>query len=379
MSDNHSERPSSGSVLCELGDALAALGLSHGTLRLCSPPQYHARSTIYFVGDGCQAGHGCRWVVKCPDEAARQDDLATPATAEDQYEALRVLTAHFASVAPRLRVPRPVAYLPAAGGLAMEHVNGTGLDDLVRPRSFMRPQELLAGVALSGSFLRHLHALEARYSTVLNTRRLADDLMELAEATLAPAGLALPAVVLDELRAVPGTNVADGVVRLHGDFAPVNMLVGGVDSVVGIDASLTDVGPAEDDLARFLMMLMTDPLFLGSADSRRARLFRASVQNTLLEAYGSDGRTSALLELRLIRQLCLRWLQRHNARTARSPSLSGLRKRVVDRLFAVLLTERAEKLATAPHASVSLARGTARKPVSQPGGAPSFAYWYTRT
>jgi aminoglycoside phosphotransferase (APT) family kinase protein len=350
---DHPEHPSSGSALGALREALAERGLSHGTLRLCSPPHYHARSTIYFVGDGRQAAQGCRWVIKCPNETARQDDLASPVTAEDQYETLRVLSAHFASVAPRLRVPRPVAYLPAAGGLAMEHVNGTSLDDLVRPRSIMRPQELLAGVALSGSFLRHLHALEARRSSVLNTRALADELVELAETRLAPAGLALPVALLDELRAVPDTNVPVGVVRLHGDFAPVNMLLGRADSVVGIDASLTDLGPAEDDLARFLMMLVTDRLFLLAADSARARALRRSVQATLVEAYAGDARTSAFLELRFIHQLCLRWLQRHNARAARGPSLSGFRTRVVDRFFALLLVERAQMLASAPRASLS--------------------------
>jgi len=347
------ERSRTEDLLRVLGDALAARGISHGALRLCGPPRYHARSTIYFVGDGHHSGCECRWVIKCPDEAARQDDLATPLTAEDQYEALRVLTAHFGSVAPRLRVPRPAAYLPTAGALVMEYVNGTSLDDFLRPRSILRPQAVLDGVALSGSFLRHLHALEARPSTVISTRALADEVLELAEARLAPAGLALPAVVLDELRSVADTDVGVSVVRLHGDFAPVNMLLDDANSVTGIDASLADVGPPEDDLARFLMMLVTDRLFLVSADSTRARGFRTSVQGILLEAYGGDATTSALLELRFIRQLCLRWLQRHNARTARNPSLSGLRRRVVDRFFALLLAERAEALATAPRTSVS--------------------------
>ena len=320
---------------------------------MCSPPQYHARSTIYFVGNGGHACSECRWVIKCPDGAARQDDLATPLTAEDQYDALRVLTDHFASAAPRLRVPRPVAYLPADGALAMEYVNGTSLDDLVRPRSILSPQRLLNAVALSGSFLRHLHALEARRSTVFNLRAAADELLELAETRLAPAGLAVPAVVLDELRSVADTDVAVGVVRLHGDFAPVNMLLGRSDSVVGIDASLTDVGPAEDDLARFLMMLVTDRLFLLAADSARARALRRSVQATLVDAYAGDARTSAFLELRFIHQLCLRWLQRHRARAARGPSLSSFRTRVVDRFFALLLVERAQMLASAPRASLS--------------------------
>jgi aminoglycoside phosphotransferase (APT) family kinase protein len=347
------ERPSTGNVLRALDQALADLGISHGTLGLSSPPHFHARSTIYFVADGSHPRRGCRWVIKCPDEAARQDDLGTPLAAEDEYEALRVLTAHFASVAPKLRVPRPLAYLPEVRALAMEYVKGTSLDDLVRPRSLLRTRPLLDAVALSGRFLRHLHALEAPYSTEISARALADEVLELAETRLAPAGLALPAVLLAELRRVADTDVAVSAVRLHGDFAPVNMLLNGGNSVTGIDAGLTEVGPAEDDLARFLMMLVTDRLFLLTADSARARALRRSVQATLVEAYTGDARTSAFLELRFIHQLCLRLLQRHNARAMRRPSLSGFRKGVVDRFFALLLVERAEMLASAPRASLS--------------------------
>jgi aminoglycoside phosphotransferase (APT) family kinase protein len=346
-------RPSTEDVLGAFDEALAALGISHGRLGLTRPPHFHARSTIFFVADGPTPRGGCRWVIKCPDETARQDDLPTPLTAEGQYRALQVLTAHFASVAPRLTVSRPVAYLPAVGGLATEYVRGTSVDELVRPGNILRLQALLDSVASSGRFLRHLHSLEAPRGTILNTRALADEVLELADARLAPAGLVLPAPALDALRDVPDVDASVGAVVLHGDFAPVNMLVDGAGSVTGLDVSMTEIGPAEDDLARFLMMLVTHRLFLASAGWTRLRALRTSVQGTLLEAYAGDAGTSVFLELRFIQQLCLRWLQRHNARVARDPYVSGFRARVVDRLFSLLLAERAEMLATAPRTCVS--------------------------
>jgi aminoglycoside phosphotransferase (APT) family kinase protein len=346
-------------ILRSLGEALAALGSSHGTLALSCPPQFHARSTIYFVGDGDEPGRACQWVVKCPHEGAAQDDLANPVGAAQQFEVLRVLTTHFATVAPKLRVPRPVAYLADVGALAMEYAHGTGLDRLVRPGGLFRPQRLLQGIALSGTFLRHLHALEPRRSVILSLHRLAEEVLTLAEERMRPSGLLVPAIVLDILRDVTKTEGAAVAVRLHGDFAPVNMLLDGRGSVTGLDVSLTDYGLPEDDLARFLMMLVTERLFLLSPDTARARALRDMAQATLLEAYAGDAQTSAFLELHFTRQLCLRWLRKHNARLARGPSLSGLRKRVVDRYFQLLLCERAEALVEA----------TARLAVDQPSSA----------
>jgi hypothetical protein len=341
-----------GGILRSLGEALERLDVPHGALTLSRPPKHHARSTIYFVGEGRR----CRWVVKSPHEGASQEDLATPLSAECEYEALRRLTAHFATVTPQLAVPRPVAYLHDVRALAMEYVNGTGLDRLVRPRRMLRADALLAGVALSAWFVRHLHALEPQRAPLRSPGVLAEELLELAEEKMHPAGLVLPPVVVDALRNVARTEVPVGAVRLHGDFAPVNMLLDGTGSVTGLDPNLTEVGPPEDDLARFLMMLLTQRLFLLGSNSKRTRALREAVQAALREAYAGDHRTWSFLELYFIRQLCLRWLRRHNTRIANRPAASGVRERVVDRYFALLLAERAEALVTAPRVGLDLVR-----------------------
>jgi aminoglycoside phosphotransferase (APT) family kinase protein len=331
-------------VLAGLGEALTAAGHAHGRLFLTEAPHLHARSTIYFVGDAAEPERRCQWVVKRPYEWAGQEDLAAPLDAGRQFEALRVLASHYAPMAPELRVPRPVAFLADLEAFAMEYAKGTSVDGLVRPRRLIGPEPLLDGVALSARFLRHLHALEAAGPAMIRPRALAEEVLTLEEETMRPAGLALPAELREALEAVSAVEVRVQTVRLHGDFAPVNMIIDRGTSVTGIDVTLAEFGIPEDDLARFAMMLATERLFLASSDVASARELRRRAEAVLLETYYGEPSTSDLLELRVIQQLCRRWLRRHTARIATRPWLAAARKRLVDRYFETLLAERARLL-----------------------------------
>jgi aminoglycoside phosphotransferase (APT) family kinase protein len=334
-------------VLTAFGEALKDAGGSPGRLFLVDAPRLHARSTIYLVGAAGGAGHA-RWIVKRPVEDAGQEDLAEPMNASQQFEALQLLASHYALTAPVLRVPRPVALLPSLGAFAMEFAEGAGVDSLVRPRRLLEPRPLLEGIALSASFLRHLHAIEPPRQALVDPRALALEILTLAEETMRPAGLVLPAEVTEALEGVPATEVWVPTFRLHGDFAPVNMIVEAGKYVTGIDISLTDVGIPEDDLARFVMMLATERLFLAGSSVASTRALRRRAEGVLLQGYYGDDSTSMLLELRVIQQLCLRWLRRTTARVATRPLLAGARKRLVDGYFVRLLGERACALADAP-------------------------------
>jgi aminoglycoside phosphotransferase (APT) family kinase protein len=331
-------------VLVPLSAALVAEGHPHGRLVLTHPPQLHARSSIYFVGDAEQPDRGCRWVVKRPDTGAQQEDLPNPLDARRQYTVLRMLEAHYEPLAPALRVSRPVAFLEDSGALAMEYAPGIELDSLLRPRSVFDPKPLLDGIALAGRFLRHLHAFEPPHHALVRPRGLGEELLALVEQKMRPAGFAPPAELSEVLEQLPDTEDHASAVCLHGDFAPVNMIVEGGTSVTGIDISLAEVGFPEDDLARFLMMLATARLFVAGAGARRTRALRQRAQLALLEAYYGEARTSALLELRFIRQLCLRWLRRCMARIESKPRLGGVRRRLVDRHFETLVRERSRAL-----------------------------------
>src|SRR5918911_1344158 len=244
-SPHDGDRSSASAVLTSLEAAFDLAGRPRGRLFFSAPTQFHARSTVYFVGDATEIDRGSQWVVKRPNEGAAQEDLDNPVGAEQQFEALRLLAAHFEPVAPLLRVPAPVAFLPD-----------------------------------------------------------------------------LPAEAVEVFEALPDVEVRARSVRLHGDFAPVNMILGARNCVSGIDPSLSGVGIPEEDLARFLMMLATEQrLFLISPEVKRVRAMRRRAESVLLERYYGEAATSVLLELRLIQQLCRRWLRRHMARVARRPSL----------------------------------------------------------
>jgi aminoglycoside phosphotransferase (APT) family kinase protein len=351
VSDNtgNRDRSSASAVLKSLEAAFDVAGRPRGRLFFSASTQFHARSTIYFVGDATQFDRGSQWVVKRPKEGAAQEDLENPLGAEQQFEALRLLAAHFEPLAPTLRVPAPVAFLPELGALAMEYASGTSLDRLIASRGIFLPNPLLEGIALAARLIRHVHALEPPHEELLRPRALADEILALWDSTMQREGLLLPAEAVDVLEALPDVQVRARTVRLHGDFAPVNMILDAANCVTGIDASLSRVGIPEEDLARFLMMLATEQrLFLISPEVRPLQAMRRRAESALLESYYGEATTSVLLELRLIEQLCRRWLRRHMARMGTRPSLEVVRRRAVDRYFAYLLRERCQALACAP-------------------------------
>jgi aminoglycoside phosphotransferase (APT) family kinase protein len=331
-------------VLGPLSAALHAAGQPHGRLVLTRRPQLHTRSTIYFVGDADQRDRGCRWVVKQPNTGARQEDLPHPLDARWQYTVLRTLEAHYEPVAPKLRVPRPVAFLEDSGALAMEYASGIEVDSLLRPRSIFSARALLESIALAGRFLRHLHAFEPPHHALVRPCALGEEMLALVDETMRPAGFLPPVELSTVLEQLPETAARATTVRLHGDFAPVNMIVEGGTAVTGLDISFSDVGFPEDDLARFLMMLATARLFVAGAGARSTLALRHRAQSALLRGYYGEARTSVLLEMRFIRQLCLRWLRRCMARIESKPHLADVRRRVVDRHFEALLRERSRLL-----------------------------------
>ena len=334
-------------VLAELCRGLDAAGVPHGPLRLARSPQRHARSTIYLVADD-ERPRAPRWVLKQPDVRAAQEDLAQPLTAADQFRALCEAADHLAPLAPELRVSRPVALLPGASAFAMEYVGGVALEGMLRPGSVVRPGPLLRGIAASARFLHHLHELDPPRAAMVRPRAIADEVLALAEDSLEPAGIPLPRDVRAALEAVPPGRVDAQMVRLHGDFAPVNMIADARGHVTGIDIDLCRVGLAEEDLARFLMMLSTARFFLAGADVSPIRALRLRAEATLLRGYcAGAASTSLMLELCLIRQICRRWLYRQAAREETLPPAHRLRKRAVDRCFERLLRERAAALAPA--------------------------------
>jgi len=301
-------------------------------LAFAEPPVRHARSTISVL-----VANGRRWVVKQPDLDARQEDLSPPVSAAVEFASLVRLDRHFAPCAQRMRVPRPVALLPDASGFVMEYVAGPSVPALLRPA---RPRPLLHAIEAAGAALAHLHALEPPARVAVDSGLLATGTLTFADEAMAPLGLRLAPAVRAALAEPPSRTVEAAWVRLHGDYAPVNVIVEPSRGVAVIDPSLEATGLPQDDLSRFLTMLYTDRYFL----LRPGAGVRAAAAAALLRGYAQQV-DPTILRLRLIDCLCRRWVRRQMARLHGVPRLAGARARLVDAQFARLLAGAAAGLA----------------------------------
>jgi len=161
------------------------------------------RSSIYFVGSPTPAGGEPRWVVKQPNVAWSQDDLDSPATAQQEFLALTRLDSHFQKIGGSSRVPTPVALLPEVGAYAMEYVAGRTIRQQLHYGSAVRPASLLGGLAAEARFIRHVHALEVFATRVTDLRDEAHKVLAVAAEKLHPVGLALPEQVRRTLAEFP--------------------------------------------------------------------------------------------------------------------------------------------------------------------------------
>jgi aminoglycoside phosphotransferase (APT) family kinase protein len=282
--------------------------------------------------------------VKQPDERSTQEDLTSPASAESEFASLVRLAAHFSPLEPRLRVPRPVALLPEIGAFAMEAIHGRDISALIGFGTPVEMHRLLPAVARSAAFLQHLHRIDLPSEEVVDLRAKAEALLEYGELFTARYGFPLPGELTETLHAIPARSVPARICRLHGDFAPVNVLMDDEGNAVGIDAALDRVGLPEHDLARFLVMFGSERLFIAGERLAFIRAVRRGAEATLLQTYYGEADPPLLLELELIDGLCRRWLRRHITRLENRPSLSAARRRMVDAHFRRLLDESAERI-----------------------------------
>ncbi len=313
-------------------------------LALTRRPQRHSRSMIYFIGAGRFRSGWAEWIVKQPDELSTQEDLSSPASAESEFASLVRLAEHFSPLEPRLRVPRPVALLPEIGAFAMEAVHGRDIPALIGLGTPLNTHRLLLAVAQSAAFLKHLHNIDLPSEEVVDLRAKAEALLEYGELFRARHGLPLPSELTETLRAIPARSVPARICRVHGDFAPVNILIDSQGNAVGIDSALDRVAFPEHDLARFLVMLGSERLFIAGQRVAFIRAVRRRAEATLLQTYYGEADPPLLLELELIDALCRRWIRRHVTRLENRPSLSGARRRLVDTHFRRLLDESAERI-----------------------------------
>lgn len=305
------------------------------------------RSAIYVVSAPA-SGPGARWIVKQPHTEWSQDDVSNPLGAQQEFEALRRLHAHFDGLGLPFRVPEPVAFLPDVDAVAMEYVDGVTVKDLLHYGSLRRPTTLLDGLAASGAFLRHLHALETLPPVEVDLAERARRVLAVAEEKLHPLGLDLPDRVRRTLLDVPATRVSSPQVRLHGDFGPANILLARDGSTVGIDASLEAVGVPEEDLVRYVALTsgiirLAPELVLPPFGAVRRQL-----EHRLLAAYYETPTWPPLFELTHLHQLCRRWCRlRELAAQSDTSARLAVKLRVIGAQMRLLMRDTAQRLTRA--------------------------------
>ena len=303
------------------------------------------RSSIYFVGPSTPVRGQPRWVIKQPNVAWSQDDLDSPATAEQEFQALTRLDAHFKQLGGKSRVPTPVALLPDVGAYAMEYVDGRTIRQQLNYGSAVRPANLLGGLAAAASFARHVHALEGFAPRVIDLRDEAHKVLAVAAEKLHPVGLALPEQVRRTLAECPTLVVSSPQAWLHGDFGPGNILIAKTGSTVGLDPALDVVGPPEDDLVRFVALMSGSIRFAPETLAPPARRIRQRLETELLVSYYGAKTYPPLFELRLLHQLTRRWIRsRELARQTERPSILPSRLRVIGAQMRLLMKESERRL-----------------------------------
>ena len=265
------------------------------------------RSDIFILRADASGRCDRRWVVKRPHTGWSQDDVGSPLSAREEFDALGRLHRHFERLQTPTRVPTPVAYFPELDAFAMEFVDGVTLKNLLDYRSLLHPRALLNGIEAAGEFLRRLHALEQLPDVDVDLRDEAQTIVQVAEEKLHPLGLELPERVRRTLDAVPSTRVTSRQVRLHGDFGPANIILASDGSTVGLDADLSRVGRPEHDLARFVALVAGVIRLSPEIAFPPLTAVRRLLEGQLLRSYYQGADWPPLFELTYLHQLSRRW------------------------------------------------------------------------
>jgi aminoglycoside phosphotransferase (APT) family kinase protein len=329
----HGEIPD---VLSALQSALSASGELQGLVTPVAPSRTLARSTVYFAGDTAAPAKGCRWVVKQHRQNGGQIDLEEPLHAAEQFRSLATLHRHFRSVDEPLGVPRPVALFGDLDAFAMQHVAGVQVNRLLRPAAVINPAPAMEGARRSGLLLSRLHDAARSAATRIDTRAMADGILELAAS--ASPDISLPTPVRRVLEALPSRVLDCPTVGLHGDFAPVNVIVDRSGGAYAIDVDHYRSGVPEQDIARYLTLLGTDRLFMVGCGAPGVEGLRRRLEQALLAAYDAPRSPAIVLDLEVTDQLLRRWMTRVRGRRI------GLRRKAIDRRFRTLLEERGERI-----------------------------------
>jgi hypothetical protein len=293
------------------------------------------RSSLYFLG---LAGSrpDCLWVVKQPHNGCHQEDLASPLSAADQFEALQRLHSHLRKSEDPIAAPRPVAYVPELEAYVMEYVPGPTLTGLIRPGAVRHPHSLLLGVAGAAQVLHAVHSLESAEADRIDLLDLSRRAAGRGRHLLEEAGL--PKRDHWFAPSCSAHSATVWKVLLHGDFAPENIVMS-PSALYCLEPDLREKDWAEHDVVRFLLMLFDAPLFVAGVDIPSVQNLRRRAGATFLDAYYREGPWPDVLQPLMVQAVAARWSTRHTDLAKRAPRLRKARELLLRRYFGRLLDE----------------------------------------
>jgi aminoglycoside phosphotransferase (APT) family kinase protein len=340
-------------VLTAVGRYLANAGADAEDLTLVGAPRISERSKIYRVAR--YSGLGPGYVVKIPSPGQPHIDTAAPLAAAAQFAALERACCLYADEDTHA-VARPVAVLHELGALVTQYVPGVTVSKAMR-RAVLEPAKAYKAAAAAGDALRRLHRHAQRPARETSLSELVEEVFAVERSVLRPIGLQLPPEVRRVLDSVPAQTVAARRVLLHGDYVGLNLILTQDDQVTLIDPVLASEGLPEDDVARFLTVLSSAPVFVPGAVLPPIRRLRQRLERTFLAQYG-DADQPVILELRLLHEHTLRWRRRReHSRLAGRERLMGARGRVIDLHMRGLLRESSDRLSHALSTGANPVRG----------------------
>jgi aminoglycoside phosphotransferase (APT) family kinase protein len=319
-----------------LESALSRAGKLCGNVVQVDSPRILPRSSVYFLGDSADAGR-CRWIVKASRSGTTQIDLVEARGALEQFSALERLDAYFQSLGQPFGVPTPVALFRSNDAFAYSYVPGVQLNRMLGARALVRPGRAIHAVSQAAALLAHLHRAAPSGTVTVDVRERANRILAFDAIGRMPASLR------DRLERLAPHTLEAPLVRLHGDFAPVNVITDDTGRTITFDVDHNTCGVPEKDMARFLVMLQTDRLFIAAGGTPPVDRLRRRLERRFIAGYDGTRSPDVILDLEIIDQLLRRWATRRQLLIASDGN--RIRRRTLDRSFAALLESYGRRLA----------------------------------
>ena len=249
--------------------------------------------------------------------------------AKREYDALQSLWYKFAS-SPRLRIPRPLDFIPELNLIVVEGVSGIPLNTLLNRWSLplirnRRRNDLEQNFRLAGEWLAYLHRVTYEKDAAFSIDVIISQLETEMEESVVPISKEGKRLILKKISDLAPCDVSQPFTGCHGDFTCGNILISN-GTITPIDFSYYDYNFVYVDLSRFLYVLAESriPWFNSRLVQKMAGFFLESYAHY---GFQVDAKVLAFFEaVMAIKTLCSYSQELEGIRRGRQSRYNILRK-----------------------------------------------------